>query len=440
MSNLSGIPYLPVEFKKDGSINDPADVGRAVALVSDATATDLFVISHGWNNDMADAENLYDRFFEQVRAVLDSGVLPNLASRKFAILGVLWPSKKFADEDLIPSGAAGAADPVSDAALVKQLQDLKGGFDHPDGDKILTDLQGLVPKLNDSPAAQKEFIEKLRSLPGRKEQEATEGSDLFFTKPAGDIMKELSKPSLPSGRAGGGAGGAAALGPGGGAAGLGDLLSGIKNGARNAANLTTYYQMKERAGTVGKGGVYSLLAQVRASRPSLKMHLIGHSFGGRLVTAVADGPAGQPPIVPSSMTLLQAAFSHFGFAEKWDKKNDGFFRNVLAQNKVAGPILVTHSDKDSAVGKAYAIASRLAGQVAAGLGDEHDKYGGIGRNGALMTPEAVNGPLLNGLTNGPYTFAPGKIYNLRANGIIMGHSDITKPQTALAVLSAVAST
>ena len=50
------------------------------------------------------------------------------------------------------------------------------------------------------------------------------------------------------------------------------------------------------------------------------------------------------------MTLLQGAFSHNGFASKFDGSNDGGFRQVVAQKKVRGPILITHTRNDKAVG------------------------------------------------------------------------------------------
>ena len=43
----------------------------------------------------------------------------------------------------------------------------------------------------------------------------------------------------------------------GGAAGLKELLSGFKAAAMNVLNFTTYFEMKARAGTVGKKGVGS---------------------------------------------------------------------------------------------------------------------------------------------------------------------------------------
>jgi hypothetical protein len=136
------------------------------------------------------------------------------------------------------------------------------------------------------------------------------------------------------------------------------------------------------------------------------------------------------------MTLLQAAFSHNGFAEDFDGERDGFFREVVAQGKVAGPIVVTHTRNDTAVGIAYPIASRLSRQDASDLGDEDDVFGGIGRNGALarVTTEAVAGELLG--ADGVYAFTAGKLHNLKADRFIADHGAVTGPEVANALLAA----
>ena len=51
--------------------------------------------------------------------------------------------------------------------------------------------------------------------------------------------------------------------------------------------------------------------------------------------------------------------------------------------------VVTHKERQGG-GLAYAIASRLARQVAIDIGGARDRYGGIGRNGALKTPGALD--------------------------------------------------
>jgi pimeloyl-ACP methyl ester carboxylesterase len=201
-------------------------------------------------------------------------------------------------------------------------------------------------------------------------------------------------------------------------------------------NFATYYQMKERAGTVGREGLSLLMRDIRTRRPDLKLHLIGHSFGGRLVTAAAAGRDDQPAVKPDTLVLLQAAFSHHGFAQRFDGTRDGFFRRVVANQMIEGPVVITCTQNDRAVGLAYPLASLIAGQVAAELGDKNDLYGGMGRNGAQKTPEANDGTLL--AVGGTYAFQAGALYNLNADRVIHDHSDICKDEVAHALLTAIA--
>jgi len=189
---------------------------------------------------------------------------------------------------------------------------------------------------------------------------------------------------------------------------------------------------------VGRTGVNQVLRRVKAQHPDIKLHLIGHSFGGRLVTAATVGPDDQPAVPIDSMALLQAAFSHYGFAENYEGDKDGFFRALVTSHRVAGPVLISCTPNDTAVGLAYPLASLIAGQVAAALGDKNDKYGGLGRNGAQKTPEASDGTLLK--VGGAYQFEAGKLHNLNADAFIKGHSDICHNEVAYAVLTAVAMT
>jgi pimeloyl-ACP methyl ester carboxylesterase len=199
--------------------------------------------------------------------------------------------------------------------------------------------------------------------------------------------------------------------------------------------------MKDRAGIVGSTGVAQTIQKIRGVRTDLEVHLIGHSFGGRLVTAAANAqPAADSPIV--TMSLLQAAYSHNGLAKDWDGAgNDGGFRSVVSDRKVKRSILISHSVHDFPVGTAYPLASRIMGMTAAALvGGPNDKFGGMGRNGAQHTPEAIDDTLH--VVGTPYLpFAAGKwIRNLNGDGpapapTITSHGDIAKPEIAYAFLS-----
>jgi hypothetical protein len=439
MSDLSGFPYFPVEFNKEGILHDATQIAALKTHLAEGATTDLVVISHGWNNDMAEAEGLYKRFFTSACEVLHSTNIPGWGDRKLSVLGVLWPSKKFADKELIPSGAAGAASTVELEDLRDKLKSLYGVFDAPDADQKLQAMEALLPKLEDSDRACREFFDNLRALVPAGARDETDGSIEFFALPANELLERLKQPisftavKVPD------AGGAAAIGDDtAGAAGLGSFFSGLTSGVRNALNYTTYYQMKARAGLVGSKGVNPMLASIKSQYPALRIHLVGHSFGGRLVTATAAGIDDEAVLKIGSLSLLQAAFSHYGFAKKWDGEHDGAFRRVVTRQSIAGPIIATCTANDKAVGIAYPIASLIGGQVASALGDENDIYGGIGCNGAQKTPEALNAVLLD--VGQPYAIEAGTIHNLRADAYVKDHGDVTNRQVAYAVLNAIAKT
>ena len=160
-----------------------------------------------------------------------------------------------------------------------------------------------------------------------------------------------------------------------------------------------------------------------------------------MVASATLGRDGQQAVQPESLTLVQAAFSHYGFSPDYGDGVPGYFYPVVADQKVVGPILITHTQADVAVGLAYPLASMLAGQVASAFGDSNDRYGGLGRNGAQKS-NAVEGRLkeVEGRLEEegvPYAFERGKIYNLKADGIITEHSDIAHDEVVYALLCAV---
>jgi pimeloyl-ACP methyl ester carboxylesterase len=194
--------------------------------------------------------------------------------------------------------------------------------------------------------------------------------------------------------------------------------------------------MKERAGIVGAVGLMPLIAKLRNANPNVRIHLVGHSFGGRLVTSAANALPGRTwGQEASSMTLLQAAFSHFGLASNYAQTGlNGAFQAVVSDPNVAGEIAITFTKADEAVGLAYPLASRLFNQVASAIGDPTDLYGGIGRNGALSTPEAVMDQLRP--AGHAYTALPAgrRVRNLLADGIIHDHGDVKGVEVAYVVM------
>jgi hypothetical protein len=429
-----------IEFTRDGALFDPNAAATLLGALPDAT--DLIVLAHGWNNDKAEAGQLFDALCGNLAKLMDIGIVPGLDGRRVAVLRVFWPSKRFAEADLIPGGGAASAGGQNDEALKSLLEALRHdplrlGGDETDPLRSLgvDALLALLPALDADAAARRSFVLQLRALLDPSAAHAEDGSLQFFGDDPEALFDRLQGPVAAAPAAASGGGGATALAGGGSAAGLGDLLSGAMAAARRIANFGTYYEMKRRAGTVGTVGLAPLLRQLREANPALRLHLVGHSFGGRLVTAAALKLPDASPAV--TLSLLQAAYSHNGLASRYDGQNDGAFRAVLAQARVSGPVLITHTRNDRAVGLAYPLASFVSREQAADVGDQNDPYGGMGRNGAQHTPEvAADADTLVQVGLG-YDFSPGKVYNLNADAFIADHGDVTGPQVAYAVLNAV---
>lgn len=440
MSDIADFPYIEVEFDASGDVVTAAHQTSVNDFAAQQGITDLFVISHGWNNNRAEALDLYTKLFTSMRSQLSAGHF-DLSARVIGVLGIIWPSKKFDGNDATPPDAAGLGG-QDEAQAVKDLIDqLKELIEADGADGSIDTLKNLVPDLEDSADARRVFVEDLRALLPQDAANDEDASDQFFDTSPQELFDRLKAPSelmpLPNGQGGGAVGGVM---PDGGAAGLlSDFGNSATAAARRALNYTTYYIMKARAGKVGGRGVAGLVRSVCEHKTDLKVHFIGHSFGGRVVTAATRMLGETQAPRPTSLSLLQAAFSHNGFAQSFRPGKDGFFRTVIADSVVAGPIIVTHTTNDKANAWAYPIASRIAFDNASMFGGPRDPYGAIGANGAQFTPEASNADMLNPGASG-YDFSGRSIYNLQSNAHIADHGDVHGEAVAFAILSAIATT
>src|SRR6266496_2753341 len=177
MTNIAGIPYVEAEFDKHG-----APVGPVAAP---AGVTDIFIMSHGWNNNADEARELYRKLFESFVAVAQPNDLPG---RTFGIIGVVWPSKKF-DELVAVAGVAGSAqgsaslsasDTLSRQVLETKLERMKDTFTEPAARQTLDAAKALIPELEDKASARRDFVEKIRSLLNPAAANREDASGTFF--------------------------------------------------------------------------------------------------------------------------------------------------------------------------------------------------------------------------------------------------------------------
>src|SRR6516225_12241336 len=109
ITQVAGFPYWEAQFDGTAALMEPSAVDAFLQELWAQQLTDLFVFSHGWNNDLPTARSLYRRFFEQIRDVLDR-VNRSAPQRPatIGIVGVIWPSMRWIDEEL-PSETRAAA-------------------------------------------------------------------------------------------------------------------------------------------------------------------------------------------------------------------------------------------------------------------------------------------------------------------------------------------
>ena len=429
---IAGRPHGEVGFDERGTPNQ----GEVNALLSELPGkdlTDLLVLSHGWNSDRGQARRLYQLYFRQVPGLLAQGG----SQARVGTLGVVWPSKRWADEaeptgELAGGGAAGLGDaavpapPPPDPDLVEDLKDVFTGDDQR---RALDELARLLAERPEDPAALARFQALMGELTRTADDDPAgedHGETALLTDEPQEVFGRFADAVPQTGE--------------GGAAGLGDAFGRLWNGAKEALRQLTYFEMKKRAGVVGKQGLGPLLGRIHQADPEVRIHLLGHSFGARLVSFALAGLPDPANSQVKSLYLLQGAFSHFAFADAlpMDRSRGGALKGMAA--RVDGPLVASFSVHDLAVGKLYPLASLSARDDAAGLEDQLFRWGGIGHDGAQAVDATVAtlGPVWTG-----YPFQRGRFVNLDGNAIVNrggppagAHSDIFHPELVWAGLAA----
>ena len=425
METIAGFPYRELEFGRDGRSADPQTASRIGDAVTREGVTDLFVFSHGWNNDRTHARELYREFFTVTRRVLDRS-LAGTSPGRMGIVGVIWPSILFPDDEprQVSGGAASLGD---DRASADPIAELRKVF--PDQAATLDELALLLETQPDDAGALARFQALLAQLAPAVSTDDESGERGVLTGDAEQVFDALSTLAPPDERSD--------------AAGLGDRVRRLWTGAREALRVTTYWSMKERAGHVGERGLGPFVVSIQRRSPGIRIHLIGHSFGARVVSFALKGldanmTGSASPV--KSLTLLQGAFSHFAFASKLphDPHRAGGLAAMAA--RVDGPIVVSHSRHDLAVCERYPQASIVTRDDAAAFDELRFRFGAMGANGAQEVGAATR-PFAP--VGQPYAFQRGKFVNLNGDELITqgqppsgAHSDIFYEEIAWAVLLA----
>ncbi len=399
--------------------------------------SDVFVISHGWKGDIPGAIAQYDRWIAAMAQRQSDLQLIRESTPGFSPLIVAphWPSLCFGDEDIPVGGAGGLlAAGVGGVSLDQRVDAFaKRICDTPAARAaIQTILQQSEQAAEDtpSPALLSAYDVLFReSGLGSGGAAAAPGSDQDGFS-ASAIIEEARQNPPPG----------AAAAPG--LLGMGDWL---RDAFLMPLRQLSFWAMKDRARQFGETGGHELLTQLQRSAPAARFHLMGHSFGCIVVSAMVMGSPEGPrlPRPVESVFLAQGALSLWSYANSipYEPGTAGYFNRILEEGLVRGPIVTTRSTKDTAVGYFYPLGAKLKKEFV--LADvPFPKYGGIGSFG-IQGVTSVEDLRMQPATS-VYAFRNGGIYNLEASDIIKdgagasgAHSDIAHPEVAHAFWAAV---
>jgi hypothetical protein len=436
-SPIHHVSYHLVPFGPDGVERiEPSGELASEVLANSAKSgniTDIFIFSHGWNGDLADARGQYGRWLDAMAECRTD--IERLKERQEGfrplLVGLHWPSKPWGDEDL---GDASFSTPVANLDVSHDpVHDLVNDYAAVLGEDPA--VRDAIARIVDAaardafpetlpPSARKAYLDLNNHLAIESDGEgAAPGDDRgpFHPDEIYRAMMQIEDiEPVPFGRF---------------------SLAGIMAPLR----FLSFWTMKRRALLFGQSGAADLLTQLRSSLDGGRIHLAGHSFGCIVTSAAVAGPpeSEYDQARADSLILIQGAMSLWSFCDSIPKQPDraGYFRRIVGDGLVDGPIVATTSVHDKAVRMLYPLAAGLLDQTSFAPQDL-PLYGGIGTFG-------VQGPGIQTLDNQlhesdfDYAFDKGVTYNLDANNVISqmsgisgAHSDICHPELAHAILRA----
>lgn len=390
---------------EDGTIASEQAIADLVS--PGAAVTDVFILSHGWQGDYDDAISQYDRWIGAANPdTLGDGIRP-------FVIGVHWPSKAWSDRELKsrPSGLLGASIDAPDAMTVDEAVEEYAARlgDEPEVRQALATILEYASQIDPD-----QDVEEDDELP-------SDVADAYRVL-ASQTDADAGDDSLLSGGWDADAAFAAATTDEGDGGLLGDgWFRKLREAVLTPLRQLTFWQGKNQAREFGEGGAARLVRDIMAASPA-RIHLMGHSFGTIVMSGAVRGP-GENPVPPprpvDSLYLVQGAVSLWAYAAEAPARfggGRGYFADVVDPRFVSGPIVVTRSKWDYAVGKFYPLAVRVAGQYL--LGDELPKYGGIGSFGVQGVRDAVELPALKPGPRPHDDFTANTVYNIDASAVI----------------------
>ncbi|HAJ37330.1 MAG TPA: hypothetical protein DCL15_16800 [Chloroflexi bacterium] len=374
-------PFYILPFDKRGICEAPATRARLLEDVAAGHYTDIFIFSHGWNNDWPGAVQTYRRFIAGFTAMVQERRLALPTSFRPLLIGIHWPSAALTfGEEEAPNMAA-TTDESRDlavAAEAERLRDLAEALPATAAARIYALLQQPRLTLAEAQAVAQLVAPACAATDDELENTAALGAEELVAAWSA-LAPAPERPLGEFGTAGGGLVGPGAAGE------VGQFFD-----PRLIVRGLTVYQMKDRAGVVGAHGVGPLLRELLAASPA-RIHGLGHSYGCRvLLSAICLGETWPRPL--HSLLLMQGALSHLAFAaDVTGQERPGGYRRAL--DRVFLPLLCTFSQRDAALHRFYHLVLRrdrdLGEMKIAAAGEPPSRYAALGGYGPRGSGEQL---------------------------------------------------
>ncbi|WP_199546878.1 serine-threonine protein kinase [Streptomyces sp. N35] len=468
------------EFDPHGAV-DPRARDQVISDIGHSGARDVVVLAHGWNNDPAVAGEFDARFFALLREAAPEA--------RMALVGARWPAMRFLDESAphVPEERRRAAREALPALDDDTARALAGAL--PDSGEVVRELSGLLARqptgslalddfgtflrrlvevrLTDARAdfasdaeddrlvqhdpvmlfddtagvcgefaaaldEAREAVEATHHRPERTEQHSAEGAagvshhgtleeSAILGPRAPDALSPRLEQTGPVQTAGG-------FGDARFATGHDELWRGAHELLRQVAGHT----FRRRAGVVGAYGLAPVLELLARSVPGVRIHLVGHGFGARLVAYALRNQAEDSRAV-ASMVLLQPALSHFAFADHMPHQMRGGGALAGCPERLAGPLVCCYSHNDLELGLMHPLATRMIGDSASLSGIDR-KWGALGHDGAQASASFTSVGLDEVLRHG---MSDRQCLNVDVSGVVRegdppagAHNDVFHPDLA----------
>ncbi|GAB1642275.1 hypothetical protein [Krasilnikovia sp. MM14-A1259] len=414
------VPWYVIPFDADGACTGPRTRDDLVGRARGGAFTDIVVFCHGWNNDWRQATGRYDDFFNGYVRMRTERALP--APQGFAplLVGIFWPSKLMVDSADQPPDFAGDDGEPDDTLVADERDDLAelAAVVDPDRRPRMFELAQQQSLTEDDAAELATILAPLYATDREETGEQTAPTPAQIAaswqvprrRPRSADPADFDTATVDT------------AGPQ--AAGFLDFLR-----PREILRGASVWLMKDRAGRVGARGVGPLLVQLLGT--GARVHVVGHSFGAKVLLSAITTPAALPATVHSAL-LLEPAISHLCFAANADGHGrPGGYRPAL--DRIGQPILSTFSAHDDPLTKFFHLALRRDGDLGEAdiAADEPpSRYAALGGYGPRpLGAEAALTTILDPTTR--YALdAPGlQVVGVDGTRTIPSHGDVSSPST-----------